>query len=199
MIIMGIDPGLASTGVGVIESYGEGSWRSLYFCHVITATALSLPHRLDKIHGLVQSTIATYRPQAVSIESIFFAKNVRSAVMMAHGRGAAILAAAHSGVSPQEYSPLEIKQSVVGKGRASKEQVKRMVGILLGMEEPPESDHAADALACALCHAYRSSSALARTVSIAEANRPVAEVAAYKARKEMLSLSLRRGSGRRRR
>lgn len=153
--ILGIDPGLASTGVGVIERTVDG-WRVLEAHEVRTAPSTALPQRLRRIHDLVGEAIDEFRPQAVAVETIFFAENVKSAVLMAHGRGAAILAAARADAPVFEYSPLEIKQSVVGKGRASKAQVMQMVRVLLGLPEVPASDHQADALACALAHAYRS-------------------------------------------
>lgn len=157
MRILGIDPGLASTGVGVIERRGE-VWRLVDAREVRTASSAPLAGRLQKIHELVAGEIAEFRPEAIAIESLFFAKNVRSAVLMAHGRGVAILAAASSRIPVAEYSPLEIKQSVLGHGRASKAQVMQMVKVLLGLGALPESDHQADALACALAHAYRSES-----------------------------------------
>lgn len=159
MIVMGIDPGLASTGVGVIEVRGPQEYRLLHSEFVLTGRGEAIPARLKRIHDLIAGVIARYRPAVVAVESIFFAKNVRSAVLMAHGRGAAVLAASQSGVEIAEYSPLEIKQSVVGKGRASKDQVQRMVEILLNLESSPRSDHETDAIACALCHVFRSAAA----------------------------------------
>lgn len=155
-VIMGVDPGLASTGVGVITSPDGQNWRALDYRHVITARSMAMSDRLARIHDLVETTIRRHQPDSLVIESIFFARNVRSAVLMAHGRGAAILAAARSGIALAEYSPMEIKQSVLGKGRADKNQVKEMVRLLLGLPEVPASEHEADALACALCHAFRS-------------------------------------------
>ncbi|CAN5208846.1 hypothetical protein BH09SUM1_BH09SUM1_07790 [soil metagenome] len=195
LVIMGIDPGLASTGVGVIASGQNGEWKSLFSDHVITSTALTMPQRLERIHQLVQSSIAQYHPEAVSIESIFFAKNVRSAVMMAHGRGAAILAASQSGVYVQEYPPLEIKQSVVGKGRAGKEQVRKMIAVLLKLSDIPTSDHETDALACALCHAHRIGSALRQSTAravIAASTSPRGGDEDWTKRKELLAQSLSR-------
>lgn len=152
--ILGIDPGLASTGIGIVERVGDG-WRVVEAHEVRTAPSMALPLRLRRIHDLVGEAIDEFRPTAVAVETIFFAENVKSAVLMAHGRGAALLAAARAGAPVFEYSPLEIKQSVVGKGRATKQQVMQMVKVLLGLPEVPASDHQADALACALAHAYR--------------------------------------------
>ena len=154
--ILGVDPGLASTGVGVIEETADGRWRCLECKDVRSAPSLALAERLKRIHDLVRGMIDRHRPEAMAVESLFFAKNVRSAVLMAHGRGAAILAAAQAGIALHEYSPAEIKQSVAGGGRAQKDQIARMVVTLLGMATPPSSEHEADALACALTHAFRS-------------------------------------------
>jgi len=194
MIIMGVDPGLASTGVGVIEGDPRGPWRLLHSAHVTTTPMASLPERLSRINQLVQKTIDQYQPGAVAIESIFFAKNVRSAVLMAHGRGVAILAASQSRATIHEYSPLEIKQSVVGKGRADKEQVRQMVAVLLNLgDKVPKIDHETDAIACALCHAFRSQSA----VRVAEMQAGTAAGTPgtddYDARKLLLAKSLTRG------
>ncbi|MCC6547489.1 crossover junction endodeoxyribonuclease RuvC [Candidatus Sumerlaeota bacterium] len=198
MVIMGIDPGLASTGVGVIEGDDRGEYRAVFSAYVITQERHSMPSRLQRIFDLVAKTIADHQPVAISIESIFFAKNVRSSVLMAHGRGAAMLAASQSGVGLNEYTPLEIKKSVVGKGHATKDQVKQMVTTLLALRTPPKTDHEADALAAALCHAYRSrltASAMVgrRTVSDAGEDSEVG------ARKALLALSVARGKARRRR
>ena len=162
MILMGIDPGLASTGVGVIARRGEG-WRLVHAAEARTSSTQPLAERLLRLHDLVASTIAAHHPEALAVEAVFFAKNVKSAVAMAHGRGAALLAAAQAGVPVHEYSALEIKQSVLGSGRATKLQVMQMVKVLLGLPGLPESDHQADALAAALAHAYRSR--LARTAA----------------------------------
>lgn len=151
---MGIDPGLATTGVGVIESLGD-RWQLVGSGEVRTHSSTPIAERLAEIHGLVGQTIDMHKPDAIAVESVFTARNTRSAILMAHGRGAAILAASLTRTPVHEYSPLEIKQSVVGKGRASKQQVMEMVRILLELEEPPSSDHQADAIACALAHAYR--------------------------------------------
>jgi crossover junction endodeoxyribonuclease RuvC len=166
MILMGVDPGLASTGVGVIRLVGR-EWQYVHAEHILTAPSAPLSKRLDAVHQLVARMIREHQPAALSIESIFFAKNVRSAVLMAHGRGVAILAASQSNIPVEEFSPLEIKQSVIGKGRATKEQVKQMVTAILRMETPPSTDHAADALAAALCLAYRRLSPLAQQTQTA--------------------------------
>lgn len=154
--ILGVDPGLASTGVGVIEQTPAGEWRLVHSADVRTSESTALPQRLKRIHDLVQQTIRDHAPDEMAIESLFFAHNVRSAVLMAHGRGVAILAASEARLPITEYSPREIKQSVVGNGNADKDQVMHMVKTLLALKAPPKSDHQSDALATALAHAYRS-------------------------------------------
>lgn len=192
MIIMGIDPGLASTGVGIIDGETGGPYRAIHSRFVTTSVNTPMPRRLQLIFDLVLDTITRHQPHVVAIESIFFAKNVRSAVMMAHGRGAAILAASQSGIAVEEYSPLEIKQSVVGKGRATKQQVQQMIAVLLAMRRPPKSDHESDALACALCHAFRSRVPKATPTAVGGDE-------ATQRRKQILALSLARPSRRTRR
>lgn len=154
-IILGVDPGLSSTGIGVIQRTSDG-WKYIHSGDVKTNSSQEMPIRLDKIYTLVKDSIDEYSPDCIAVESIFFAKNVKSAVQMAHGRGVALLAAHQSKIEVHEYSPLEIKQSVVGKGRASKDQVLTMVQLLLNIKKSNMSDHQSDALACALAHAYRS-------------------------------------------
>jgi crossover junction endodeoxyribonuclease RuvC len=154
MRILGIDPGLASTGVGVIERRNE-TWRLLAARDVRTDAGEPLPRRLQRIHDLVAACLAEFVPDAVAIESIFTAKNVRSAILMAHGRGVAVLAASSANIPVFEYTPAEIKSAIVGKGRASKSQVMHMIGVLLALRQPVANDHQADALACALAHAFR--------------------------------------------
>ncbi len=189
MIVLGIDPGLASTGVGVVREDEQRALRLVASGHLITTTATPLPERLLMIRRLVSEAIRDHRPDVVSMESLFFAKNVRSAVMMAHGRGAAIVAVAEHGIPLFEYSPLEIKQSVVGKGRAAKEQVSQMVAVLLGLAESPRSDHETDALAAAICHAHRHR-AFERLGGAAGRAAPAGEseaVNAYEMRKALLA------------
>lgn len=172
MRILGIDPGLASTGVGVIERHGE-TWRYLESNEVRTSSSSPLPKRLRRIHDLVDDCIRSFSPDAVAVETVFTAKNIKSAILMAHGRGAAILTASTSGVPVFEYSPLEIKSSVAGRGRATKAQVMHMVKVLLNLDKLPASDHQADALACALAHAFRSQ--ITEAVADASSEEPESE------------------------
>jgi crossover junction endodeoxyribonuclease RuvC len=153
-IILGIDPGLVSTGLGIIAA-GETRARLLDTVGVSTRSSEPTALRLGRIHREVRKVLDRWHPETVSIETLFFAKNVRSAVALAHARAAAIVAVSESAAELFEYSPLEIKQAVAGYGRAGKEQVQRMVRVLLGLREQPLDEHIADALACALCHAFR--------------------------------------------
>jgi crossover junction endodeoxyribonuclease RuvC len=153
MIIMGIDPGLASTGYGVVEKEG-GQLRSLGYGGINTSSRKPLSARLDKIYSEVKDLIERYGPDLVVLEELFFNTNVRSAMVVGQARGGIILAAAHAGVAVEEYTPLQVKQTLVGHGRADKRQVEYMVRTLLHIEGDIGSSHASDALALAICHAH---------------------------------------------
>ena len=154
MKILGVDPGLASIGWGIIEVNGPST---ICVCSGSLATQARHPlaARLRTIHDALKAIADEHQPQAAAGAQISFAHSahVKTAILMAHARGAAILAMAQCGIELFEYSPLQIKQSVVGYGRASKDQVQMMVMRLLGLKEAPATEHAADALAAALCHA----------------------------------------------
>lgn len=153
MIIMGIDPGLASTGYGVVEKR-EGRLLSLGFGGINTSSREPLSARLDKIYAEVRELIERFGPDLLVLEELFFNKNARSAMVVGQARGGIILAAAHAGVVVEEYTPLQVKQTLVGHGRADKRQVEYMVRTLLCIEEEIGSSHASDALALAICHAH---------------------------------------------
>jgi crossover junction endodeoxyribonuclease RuvC len=153
MIIMGIDPGLASTGYGVVEKEGD-RLRSLAYGGINTSPHKPLSARLDKIYSEVKDLIERYSPDLVVLEELFFNTNVRSAMVVGQARGGIILAAAHAGVTVEEYTPLQVKQTLVGHGRADKRQVEYMVRTLLHIEGEIGSSHASDALALAICHAH---------------------------------------------
>jgi crossover junction endodeoxyribonuclease RuvC len=153
MIIMGIDPGLSSTGYGVVEKVGD-RLRPLGFGGITTSSRDALSSRLDKIYSEVRDLIERYRPDLVVLEELFFNTNARSAMVVGQARGGILLAAAHSGVGVEEYTPLQVKQSLVGHGRADKRQVKYMVRALLSIQDDIKSYHASDALALAICHAH---------------------------------------------
>lgn len=149
---MGIDPGVASTGFGVVRF--AGAKMSAVDAGVIQApTDEPAAGRLARIHDAVAELLALHQPSALALEDVYFGRNVRSAIAVGQARGVALLAAGQRGVACFDYTPQAVKMSVCGSGSATKEQVQRMVGALLGLAQAPESDHAADALAAAICHA----------------------------------------------
>jgi crossover junction endodeoxyribonuclease RuvC len=152
--VLGIDPGTASTGFGVVES-GNGRLRVVSGGVIETSAEEPLERRLAAISGALTGLIADHAPDALAIEEIFFGKNVRTAFAVGQARGAVLAAAGAKGVPCFAYTPQAVKLAVCGHGGARKEQVQRMVAALLGLERPPDSDHAADALALAICHANR--------------------------------------------
>jgi crossover junction endodeoxyribonuclease RuvC len=154
MIIMGIDPGLSSTGYGVVEKKGD-KLKPLGYGGINTSSRKSLSSRIDKIYCEVKELLEDYRPDLLVLEELFFNTNVRSAMLVGQARGGILLAAAHAGVEVEEYTPLQVKQSLVGHGRADKKQVEYMVRALLSIKEEIGSSHASDALALAICHAHR--------------------------------------------
>jgi crossover junction endodeoxyribonuclease RuvC len=150
MIILGIDPGLAKTGYGVIEADGD---RISHIAHdtISTDSHLGAGSRLKMIYAGICKTCESYKPDYAAVESLYFSKNISSAFPVAQARGVAILALAQNDIDTREYSPLEIKQSITGNGRADKRQVQDLVRFLLSLKENPKPDHAADALATAIC------------------------------------------------
>lgn len=151
MRVLGIDPGTVTSGYGVVDETG-GRISYVDSGGVTTSSRLAFPERLKKIYDGLESVIAAVRPDVVVLESVFFAKNVQSALKLGHARGVAVLAAVNAGLPVYEYSPLEIKQAVVGYGAAEKPQVQRMVKALLGLDTLPTPHDASDALAAAICH-----------------------------------------------
>ncbi len=149
---MGIDPGLANTGFGVVRVVGGRM--SAVDGGVIEAPAGDAPERrLVTIHAELAKLIDWHEPEAVGLEDLYFGKNARSAIAVGEARGVAMLAAAARGVPCFDYTPQAVKLAVCGSGAADKRQVQRMVGALLSLPSPPDSDHTADALAVAICHA----------------------------------------------
>lgn len=152
MIILGLDPGIATVGFGVIRAE-RGSFSSVAYGAIRTEAGLPLSERLEDIYGDLSKLIDTFAPEAAAIEELFFNTNLKTGISVAHGRGVMLLACRQCGVPIYEYTPLQVKQSVVGYGRAEKKQVMEMVKRLLKLDEIPRPDDAADALAIALCHA----------------------------------------------
>lgn len=153
MRILGIDPGLAAVGYGLIV-YPEGGPADVKWGAIRTPAGEATAQRLRTIYRTLQGLIREMKPDVVSIEELFFATNVKTAMAVAQARGVAVLATAESAVEVAEYTPLQIKKAISGNGRATKMQVQKMVSILLGLKEIPKPDHAADALAAALCHGH---------------------------------------------
>jgi crossover junction endodeoxyribonuclease RuvC len=159
MRILGIDPGIATVGFSVLDS--ERSRQRLITCGVITTPAgTALSSRLDRIYSDLNELIATFKPEEMAIEELFFNTNITTGISVAHGRGVTLLAAYQAGLRIYEYTPLQVKQAVVGYGRAEKKQVIDMVTRILNMKSAPKPDDAADAVAIALCHARSSTSLL---------------------------------------
>ncbi|MGD8726214.1 MAG: crossover junction endodeoxyribonuclease RuvC [Gemmatimonadales bacterium] len=153
--VLGIDPGTAVTGFGVVES-AEDRTSQLIDCGVIrTDVRQPLCHRLDTLYEGVTELIHRYRPDAIALEGVFYAKNVRTTVVLGHARGVILLAAARADVELAEFSPATVKKSIVGTGRAAKSQVSYMVQRLLQLRSPPQPDDAADGVALALTYLIR--------------------------------------------
>ena len=152
MVILGIDPGLAHTGWGVVETRGTVCRARAYGC-VTTTASEPIDLRLGRICRSLAEVIEKYGPTELAIESIYFGENTKSAIATAQARGAAIVACSAAGLTVGEYTPMQIKQAVVGTGAADKQQVTYMVRNVLALDHDPRPDHAADALAAAVCHA----------------------------------------------
>lgn len=152
MIVLGIDPGLANTGFGVVRRR-SGRLVALDGGVIVTRSDAPPERRLAQIHQQVTDLIAVHQPDAVALEDLFFGQNARSAFAVGQARGVVILAAGQRDIPTASWTPQQVKAAVCGSGRAPKDQVGRMVQALLGLTEPPHPDHAADALAVAVCHA----------------------------------------------
>ena len=153
MRIFGIDPGSIRTGYGCVDS--DGSRHRLVSCGALSAPPrATFPERLHAMHDGLRRLLRATAPDCVVVENLFHARNVRSALVLGHARGVAILAATQARVPVVEYTPAEIKLAIVGYGRAEKPQLQHMVKLLLGLDTPPSPHDAADALAVALCHAH---------------------------------------------
>lgn len=153
MRVIGIDPGTAITGWGVVE--GDGNDLKMIACGAITTAAgTPLPQRLQTIYHELTAIIKQWQPTASAIEELFFSKNAKTALAVGHGRGAAMLALANANLPIEEYKPLEVKQAIAGYGGADKTQMQQMVKLLLSLADIPRPDDAADALAVAICHLH---------------------------------------------
>mgnify|MGYP004646264333 FL=1 len=156
MIILGIDPGYAIVGYGILDYDGYG-FKPRGYGAITTAAGADFSLRLLDIYNDMKTVINTYKPEAMSIEKLFFNTNQKTGIDVAQARGVIILAAVESGIPIYEYTPLQVKQSVVGYGRAEKKQVMEMTRSILGLARVPKPDDTADALALAICHGHSSS------------------------------------------
>jgi len=154
VVVLGIDPGTANTGFGVVSD-GRGRMHAVDGGVICTAPGTPPESRLEAIHARVAALIEEHRPDAVALEDLYFGVNARSAFAVGQARGVVMLAAGQAGLPCSSYTPQQVKSAVCGTGRAGKEQVGRMVQALLALAAPPTPDHAADALAVAICHVNR--------------------------------------------
>ncbi len=161
MRILGIDPGYATIGFGLIEA-ARGQTQMLNYGAISTPPGVPFPRRLEILFDDMTTLLKETQPEAISIEQLFFGNNITTGIDVAHGRGVILLAAQKAGVPLFEYTPMQVKQSVVGYGKATKLQVMDMTKRLLHLQTVPRPDDAADALALALCHARSATSMLSR-------------------------------------
>ncbi len=157
MRVLGLDPGVNKTGYGILETDGLGV---VDFGVIAAPPKSALPSKLGAICAGIEDVIREHRPEVAACETVFYGKSAKAALLMGHARGVALLAAQRFGLHVFEYSPMEVKRAVVGRGRASKEQVRFMVQSILELEEELKEMDASDALAVAICHLFRSRSRL---------------------------------------
>ena len=151
MIILGIDPGIADTGFGVLDLKKDGKFICLEYGSIRTSPKEILAKRIEKLYKDLSDIIVKYQPDIVAVEELFFNKNVKTALIVGQARGVVLLAAQISGAKLVEFTPLQVKQAVSAYGRADKAQVQRMVKMILNLDQIPKPDDAADALAVAIC------------------------------------------------
>ena len=152
-VILGLDPGIAITGYGLVR-YDGNTLTAMDYGVITTPAHTPLPVRLRTIYHELTALVARHRPTETAVEELFFARNVRTALAVGHARGVILLALAEVGLPVHEYTPLQVKQAVVGYGQGTKQQVQEMVRMLLDLDAIPQPDDAADALAVAICHAH---------------------------------------------
>ena len=158
IVILGVDPGIAITGYGVVRQ-NRDVLEPVTYGVITTPAGWSLSRRLQHLYHELLALAETYHPAEASVEELFFARNARTALSVGHARGVILLALADAGLPTYEYTPLQVKQAVTGYGRASKEQMQEMVRLLLQLQAIPQPDDAADGLAMAICHAHSLSTA----------------------------------------
>lgn len=154
MLTIGIDPGTATTGYGLVREEKDGTLIVVDYGAILTSPDQPMPQRLLELYNRLQELLLLHRPQSGAVEKLFFQRNVRTAISVGQGRGVVLLALASAGVPVMEYTPLEVKLAVAGYGGADKSQVQYMVKAILSLEDIPRPDDAADALAIAICHIH---------------------------------------------
>ena len=158
MLVIGIDPGTAITGYGLVRQGQDGGLEAVDHGAILTPPDMPMPRRLSLLFDSLTEILLFHRPATAAVEKLFFQKNVRTAMSVGQARGVALLALERAGLPVSEYTPLEVKQAVTGYGRADKNQIQQMVRTLLDLDEIPQPDDAADALAVAICHLHTSES-----------------------------------------
>ena len=152
MLAIGIDPGTAITGVGLVKLTASGEMEALHWSAILTPAKTALPERLEIIHQELAAIIKDYKPETAAVESLFFSRNVRTAMSVGQARGVVLLTLQQAGIPISDYRPNEIKQGITGYGAADKKQMQMMVRNLLNLNETPQPDDAADALGVAIYH-----------------------------------------------
>ena len=165
MRILGIDPGYAILGWGVVDVEGN-RFKAVAYDSILTDKDTPMPKRLSMLYDGLQEIISKYHPDEASIEELYFNNNAKTAIMVGEARGVAVLACEKGGLRVNEYTPLQIKQALVGYGRADKNQVQQMVKTILNLEAVPKPDDTADALAIAICHAHAGGSMLGGKIDL---------------------------------
>lgn len=158
MRILGIDPGIAILGYGVLD-YEKNNFKVIDYGAITTTNKSRLPERLEILYKALEELLDRHKPDAVAFEELFFNQNAKTAIIVGQARGIAILAAQRQGIDIFEYTPLQVKQAVTGYGRADKKQIQQMVKVLLNLREIPKPDDVADGLAIAICHGNSSHAA----------------------------------------
>ncbi|HEX2979941.1 MAG TPA: crossover junction endodeoxyribonuclease RuvC [Anaerolineaceae bacterium] len=154
MLVLGIDPGTATTGYGLVAENPDGSLQAIRYGVISTPAGVPLANRLVTLRCQLQEILLLHRPDASAVEKLFFARNVTTAIAVGQARGVILLTLAEANLEIGEYTPLEVKQAVAGFGRADKKQVQQMTRVLLNLDDIPKPDDAADALAIAICHLH---------------------------------------------
>lgn len=154
MLVIGIDPGTATTGYGLVRELKDGGLEAVDYGVILTPAGTPMPERLDQLYQQLNEILLLHQPASGAVEKLFFQRNVTTAISVGQARGVALLALAQAGLGVSEYTPMQIKQAVAGYGGADKQQVQQMVRALLNLDDIPRPDDAADALAVAICHLH---------------------------------------------